>query len=77
MSFDEVTNDYYHPELIRLYKRILEDLDFKIINHNHVEYICFNFKEYDYINIKIRFNYLNFDNKKMVLVDENRDFAIK
>jgi hypothetical protein len=54
LSFDEVTNDYYHPELIRLYKRILEDLDFKIINFNHVEYICFNFIEYDYTLLMIQ-----------------------
>lgn len=61
---NDVINDYYHPELIKLYKKILIDLDFEVTG----QYILFNYK---------KLNYLKFDNHNMVLVDENRDFAIK
>ena len=61
---NNVINDYYHPELIKLYRKILIDLDFEVTG----QHTLFNYKKLDY---------LKFDNKKMVLVDENRDFAIK
>lgn len=61
---NNVINDYYHPELIKLYRKILIDLDFEVTG----QHTLFNYKKLDY---------LKFDNKKMVLVDENQDFAIK
>mgnify|MGYP003596033826 CR=1 FL=1 len=59
---NNVINDYYHPELIKLYRKILIDLDFEVTG----QHTLFNYKKLDY---------LKFDNKKMVLVDENQNFA--
>ena len=62
---NDVINDYYHPELIKLYRKILIDLDFKLPLFNS-KYIFYNYKKFD--NLK-------FDNHNMVLVDENRNFV--
>ena len=62
MSLDEVINDYYHPKLIKLYRRILIDLDFEEISLSNSEYIFSNYKKLDY---------LKFDNKKMVKACNN------
>ena len=35
---NDVINDYYHPELIKLYRKILIDLDFEVTTFNS-EYI--------------------------------------
>ena len=65
---NDVINDYYHPELIKLYRKILIDLDFKLTSLFNSEYILSNYKKFD--NLK-------FDNHNMVLVDENQNFATK
>ena len=59
---NDVINDYYHPELIKLYRKILIDLDFEVTG----QHTLFNYKKFD--NLK-------FDNHNMVLVDENRNFV--
>lgn len=65
---NDVINDYYHPELIKLYRKILIDLDFEVTTLSNSEYIFSNYKKLDY---------LKFDNHNMVLVDENQNFATK
>ncbi len=66
LSLDEVIKDYYNPELIKLYRRILEDLDFRVASSFSSKYIYSGCK---------KFNYLKFDNRNIVLVDEYLEFA--
>ena len=54
-----VINDYYHPELIRLYKRILGDLDFKITSLSNSEYISSNYKKLNYLKFELVYLYLH------------------
>jgi len=66
LSLDEVIEDYYKPELIKLYRKILEDLDLRVTSFFSSKYIFSGYK---------KFNYLKFDNWNIVLVDEYLEFA--
>ena len=59
MSLYEVIEDYYNPELIKLYRKILEDLDFRVTSFFSSKYIFSGYK---------KFNYLKFDNRNIVLL---------
>ena len=66
MSLYEVIEDYYNPELIKLYRKILEDLDLRVTSFFSSKYIFSGYKKFDY---------LKFDNWNIVLVDEYLEFA--
>ena len=62
---NDVINDYYHPELIKLYRSILIELGFEENSFSNPEYIFFNYKKLDY---------LQFNDRNMVLVTKNQYF---
>lgn len=60
-------SQFYHPNLIKLYVTVLRDLNIEVYKQNNLQYLFSK-------NLKNSYNLL-FDNKQMVLSDDNYLFA--